>query len=594
MKKLFAKSAVALAVGLVAGQAMAAADLTFTGGIGGANGTVVLAHEIFGEGNPGVGSAETLVQMKSVLFDLDSSVADTYDALSNDSATVKFTLGQASVFGEDLSSTTKVAQANGGNNVLAYTITNGAGAAMTIIKDGDAVPAAGTAYVVWKVEQGGAIGDNTITFRFTHVTNGDADVADQSARIYDMTFRNAKIKNLQSALKPSSSSKKIEFGVEYVEGDIGDVDGVATTATDVPVVIFGSQQGVDMDYVARSYKDAFANEDGLRRINVGDDEKYFTDLDGQSAAGDFEDTKTTRNLLGELELYITTYNCTSFPQGVNCGAAPKVKKENGDDFDFQGGDKHTLTFAGVLTAFDGTSGRVYLDETVNGTCAAPADVLGNGLTDASSASASGKAVLNLVGNTTMLTTRYEVCVQANGVDVIPEEPSITATWEIDYFNARYDNDKLTAVYGPILRNGCVASFFNIPAGDNASDTAFIRMTNTSAERDDIDYDGKLYAKLYAQDGSVLASGVEIDPDLNVHETAVFTSASADVGTAKSLPVLLGANVPAGTRARLVITGAFPTCEALGLVRNSSTGILTNMTSTTQAQNQDAQYGNNGN
>jgi hypothetical protein len=36
------------------------------------------------------------------------------------------------------------------------------------------------------------------------------------------------------------------------------------------------------------------------------------------------------------------------------------------------------------------------------------------------------------------------------------------------------------------------------------------------------------------------------------------------------------------RSRVVLTGAFPSCEALGLIRNQTTGILTNMTATTQA------------
>jgi hypothetical protein len=544
------KSALAVAIAAsVASIPAMAADYEFTGG----SGTVVLANVIFGEGNPGTGSEETLINAPSVLFDLTEGGTLTGDLSDGTVATIKFTLGGDAVFGEDLSTTALLAASNSGN---AFVVVDTTGTIAT-----------------WEVVQGGAIGDNTITIEITSAA---------AESIETVTFAGYKVKRLTSALKASSSDPRVRLGVEYVESDSGDVDDVANTATGTPLVIFGSQEPLDLTGTAVDF-----NATPFTRINVGGGELTFTDslTDGRK---DFDATgEVSYVTLGTIQLNREAISAASFPAAI----AGLVKKENGADFDFQGGDTHKLTIvasSGMLQP----GGDIFLS---NVACGAAAPVIPGLSNYSDEIDADGVATMNISGNTTTLTTSYNLCYAANGDDKIPEASEIKATWTVDFFNSRYDNRELTSVtYGPLKRNGCIASFFNVP-GVGENDTAFIRLTNTSSTNE-----GPVIATLYAQDGSVIVEDKEISGTLEQHATQVYTTLGASTTNAHGQSILSiaealdidGNAAEYKGRARLVLKGAFDTCEGLGMLRTGE-GSLFNLTATTQG-NGEGEGGNNGN
>ncbi|MBT0585042.1 hypothetical protein [Alteromonas oceanisediminis] len=563
--KLFNKTALAAAVlAASAGSAVAAPDLEFGGG----DQTVVLADVIFGIGNPGTGSEETLITAPTVDFDLTNGATEPGDiADAGDVATIKYTLGGGAVFGEDLSTTTLVDNSNGG-----------VGAFSLAVAGGDTI--------TYEVVQGGAIGDNTITFELSFDTDAGAD----GVILSGTTFEGYAVKNLTDALNPSSSDKKVRLGVEYVEGVetvAGGVlaDEINLTATDTPLVIFGSQEPFDLTANATDFT-------GTVRINVGNSEVTFTDANGiitslEDGRSDFDpagDVSTVN--LGTLQLALQAASTTVFP-----GITGNVRKENGDDFDFQGGDEHTLAFSAGSGSFqDGSS--FFLSSAAD--CSTTA-FTANTLTAAAGELTSFE--LEVSGNTTQLTSLYNVCYSVKtgaNAATIPEVGQISATWNVDFFNARYDNIAEEAgPFGDLVRNGCIASFFNIPAVGN-SDTAYVRLTNTSGINE-----GDIRGTLYAQDGAVLGTAdTTIAPDLAVHATQVFSTEGANRTTAAGQDIIdieTAFGVDGATeykgRARLVLKGAFDTCEGLGLIRTAG-GSLFNMTATTQGN--EAALPNNGN
>jgi hypothetical protein len=548
--KFLKKSALAVAVAAsVAAIPAMAADYEFTAG----SGTVVLANVIFGEGNPGSGSEETLINAPSVVFDLTEGATLTGDLSDGSAATIKFTLGGDAVFGEDLSTTALLSASNSGN---AFVVVDTTGTIAT-----------------WEVVQGGAIGDNTITVEITSAA---------AESIETVTFAGYKVKRLTSALKASSSDPRVRLGVEYVESNSGDVDDVANTATGTPLVIFGSQQPLKLTGTAVDF-----NATPFTRINVGGGELTFTDsvVDGRK---DFDATAEVSYVtLGTIQLNREAIAAATFPAAI----AGLVKKENGADFDFQGGDTHKLSIVaanGMLQA----GGDVFLS---NVACTAAAPVIAGLSNYSDEIDSDGVATMNISGNTTTLTASYNLCYAANGTNKIPEASEIKATWTVDFFNSRYDNRELTSVtYGPLKRNGCIASFFNVP-GVGENDTAFIRLTNTSSTNE-----GPVIATLYGQDGEVLVEDTQISDTLDMHATQVYTTLGASTTNAYgqnllSIAEALDVDGDAAQykgRARLVLKGAFDTCEGLGLIK-SGTGALINMTSTTQG-NGEGEGGNNGN
>lgn len=303
--KLFKKAALAAVISTIVAAPAVANDLDFSG----TGETIVLADVIFGNGNPGTGSEETLITAPEVTFDLDADIGEGDDGTAASVATIKFTLGGGAVFGEDLSTTAAVDASNGGAGAFSLT-SSGA--------------------ETYEVVQGGAIGDNTITFELTFALDGNI--------IESATFGGYAVKNLTSALNPSSSSKRVRLGVEYVESIDDVADDIASTATDTPLTIFGSQAPVDLTAVAVDF-------DTTVRINVGNSERTFTDTNSdltslEDGRNDFlpaGDVSTVN--LGTLQLALEAADLVTFVD-----ASGNVRKENGDDFDFQGGDDHTLSF----------------------------------------------------------------------------------------------------------------------------------------------------------------------------------------------------------------------------------------------------------
>lgn len=557
--KLFKKTALAMSVAAMSATTAMAGDLGFNGG----DRTVVLADVIFGVVE-GSGSEETLITAPSVTFDLTegATVAGDVEDGTVGTSTIKFTLGGGAVFGEDLSTTALLDNSNGGAGALS----------LTEVTD---TP------LTYEVVQGGAIGDNTITIEITF----GADVSSDGEALQAVVFEGYAVKNLTDALNQNSSDKRVRLGVEYVEAvnDFG-TDSVATTATDTPLTVFASQAPVDL---VADIEDVLAN--GIR-INVGNAERTFTDagINDFDPAGD-----VTTVFLGTLELELQ--DIVGF--GYNAAATPpttgeKIAKENGDEFDFQGGDAHALAFSvGSGSLQEGSTFELRAPSA--GACTG-AVFSGNTIDDTELTAFD----LAVSGTTTELTSSYEVCYTVTGAvgDLIPEAADINAEWTIDFFNARYDNVELTAgAFGELQRNGCIASFFNIPATGN-TDTAYVRLTNTSSSNV-----GDIRGTLYAQDGTVLGQDVTIAPALGTSATQVFSTEGADRTTGAGQEIIdiesafgVDGSADYKGRARLVLKGAFDTCEGQGLIRTAG-GSLFNMTSTTQGNEAGgANDGNNGN
>lgn len=582
MTNLLKKTAIATAMAAAMSAPAMAADFSFAGGFA-ATGTVVLASEIFGD-EEGSGANETLVVMGNTQFDL-SAAAGAGALLTEDgdnmnqgtNATIKYTLGSGAVFAEDLSTTAAVNAANGGAGAFSCT----AGAVGAVVADSAVDTTCGltaAADATWEVIQGGAIGDNTITFRIT------AAAADGEQSIGGITFGNVAIKNLIPSLGDGGVSTfrgSLLMGVEYVEAAETTADTIVTTATDAPLQIFGSQPGVSLTSTAINFDTAAQD---FIRINVGTGETTFTDNDATqgntsndgrtdfTAAGDL-----TTVLLGTMTFARSTIDTATFTSS----AAGIVKKESGGDFDFQGGDTHNISFS-VGSGSLQVGGDLFLEDVADGCDASGiTDMTGESVTITNGSSVS----MPVTGTTTELSSTHNLCYTVDGTSKIPEVAnSISASWVVDFFNTRYDNtDASTSSWGGLVRNGCIASFFNIPRSDNAVDRAFVRLTNTSTTNS-----GDIRGTMYAQDGSIIGTeDATVAPTLAIHATQIFTSQADDFTsggyTVLSLNKALGATDAEYDdygRGRLVLKGAFDTCEGMGLIRNLETGALYNMTSTT--------------
>ncbi|MFC3093088.1 hypothetical protein DRW07_02565 [Alteromonas sediminis] len=565
--KLFNKTALAVALASATAVPAVAGDLGFSGG----DQTVVLADVIFGNGNPGTGSEETLITAPQVTFDLTegATVAGDVEDGTAGVATVKFTLGGGAVFGEDLSTTTLVDNANGGSgapNSGAFSLTSGANVDTAL---------------TYEVVQGGAIGDNTITFEITFGADGGGN----GETLEGVTFVGYAVKNLTSALNPSSGSKRVQLGVEYVEApnDFAG-DSVATTATDTPLTIFGSMKPFTLTATPNDFT-------ATTRINVGNGEKTFTDANSTNTT--FEDGRSDFDSAGD----VSVISLGTLQLGLNAaaptftGITGNVRKENGDDFDFQGGDTHELSFS-VGTGELQVGSSVYLSSAADcSTNAFPINVI--------SAAEIQSFDIAVSGTTTQLTSTYQVCysvLAGANATTIPEVGQIKATWNVDFFNARYDNiAEEDGNFGDLVRNGCIASFFNIPKS-TANDVAYVRLTNTSSTNA-----GDIRGTLYNEDGSILGTAdTTVAPALPTSATQIFSTEAATRDAASGREVVSIEEVFGITaddiegRARLILKGAFDTCEGLGLMRTGD-GSLFNMTATTQGNEAGLPNdGNNGN
>jgi hypothetical protein len=297
-------------------------------------------------------------------------------------------------------------------------------------------------------------------------------------------------------------------------------------------------------------------------IQVASAEKKFTGTLGNAAKSDYDDGTA----VAYIDLGTLTVSRAQYDSDGNGSLDAPVNKENGLAFDYQGSDNIKVTLTTESSTMDGWSAysKVYLSTAA---CNVAAGLFGTSTTN--------DVVIDVTGQTTaQLEAGYNVCAVAKTTAVIPETNSITASVTADFFNARYmDQTTADKDYGVIRRNGCSVTLFNLP-NTSASDDAFIRFTNVSAIA------GSVRATVWLEDGTTSDVDVEIAPTIPAHGTLVFHTMdglSSGIYLGDELP---GFGAETSGRTRIILTGAFPACEALGLVRSSDGGPLTNMTSTT--------------
>lgn len=539
MKKIIAKSALALTIAAISTGAFAGTTTAVT---------KYFAQDIFGDGNAAVNgsslsSNDTLIATPTATYAIDSG--NTHVLANGNQFTVKFTLGGSAVFGEDLSDIAKWT-ASTANVTFGFAATTGVAPTSTVV-DG----ALGGDYTV-VVDSGGAIGDNTVVFKVTAVA-APVDVA-----LTNVVLTQVKVKNLAATLGAGSvknASSKVALGAEFqvlsgADAGLTDTAVAKDLLASKPVLVVGGTATTDAQRPL---------------IQVASAEKKFTGSLGNAAKSDYDDGTAVAYInLGTLKVARAQYDS----DGNGTDDAP-VNKENGLAFDYQGSDtiKVKLTSATGWAAYD----KVYL---TTAACNAAAGLNG--------ASTGNDLTIDVTGQTTaQLEAGYNVCAVAKTTAVIPETNSITATVTADFFNSRYMNDEATKEYGVIRRNGCSISLFNLP-NVNAADDGFIRFTNVSGIA------GSVRASVWKEDGTTSDVDVEVASTIPAHGTLVFHTA-ADQQTG----VYLGSKLPGfgaltTGRTRIILTGAFPACEALGLVR-SGNGPLVNMTSTTYSGDA-AQFG----
>ncbi len=575
MKKIIAKSALALAIATISGSVFA--GTLFTDSF-----PVKLAEEVFGTGNTTDGSetssVDTLVATPAVTYWISTPNAQT---ATGNVVTVKFTLDSGAVFGEDLSDITKW-QASTANVTFGFTTTANAATNVATLPtaatnaatklalaavggtfvDGLAGTGAGTpiaANYTITVDSGGAIGDNTVVFK---ITTGLTPNAALETLNY-ASLAQVKTKSLTNALKKGGTGP-VKLGVEFRR-----VTAPVVTDTSVAKTVFESAQVAKLDGTFTTY----LTGGGRARIDVADTEKTFTGVGagqtGLNASSDFDETNNSKLItLGTLKVI---RNLTGYT-----GDTTLLKKENGDEFDFQGSDDIAVT----LTSASSVAGysAIYLS-----TAACAVTTPGGSFVGAPVTGDANSVKISLTGQDSIqLQTGYNVCAVASGTAAIPEATTFDANLKIEYFNPRYTRSVSTFNYGPILRNGCQVTLFNLPTV-GSSDDAFIRLTNVSEKA------GSVRAFVWTEDGQKIDVNSTLVTSLAGHATTVLhTSADQATGT------YLGAKMPtyaASTtgRHRLVLQGAFPACEALGLIRTPA-GVLVNMTSTTYSGD-DSRLGN---
>lgn len=434
----------------------------------------------------------------------------------NNVSTIKLTLGGDVIFGEVYDDPAKWAAQN------------------IIVTVGGVLLDASNA----SVSAGGTSNDNQITINIVNGVGMDLKA---------INLAGFKVKNLKSSLeRVGAGATRWTSAALEVRNNPGataaDFDN--TQATNV----IASINGITLTSAANGYTTAALTE--RARINVADEQKKFTTTVGTTSATDFAPGQNSLRL-GDLTI-----------QRGALGLLP-ASKEDGTLFDFTGSDTLTLALEGTndLTGY----GQFYL--TTDATCT-NANKVGTG----SAAAATNTSVPLTLTSTAVLGTPLQLCAQATGTARIAES-GIAANLNVKYYSVRYTNSEANADYGRVLRNGCQVSLFNLP-NVNAADNAFIRFTNTS------ELAGQVNAFVWTEDGRQLDLDKEVFASLGKHETVVLHTNAAQQGTG----VYLGDALPAfgaetTGRARIVLQGAFPSCEALGLVRGAAGGPLTNMTST---------------
>jgi hypothetical protein len=512
------KSALAVAISAASMGTAVAATHDFAAG----SFVNTLAHEVFGNG-----SEATAVAVPTTTFTATQNNGYT----QNDILTVKYTLDAGAVFSEDYSDIQKWFQAG---TTLEFVID---GVTYTINNAGNTLEGGADIGQAITVDQGGAVNDNTVTFKIdTALLTGPA------ASFESATVGQFRVFNLKDALEPGSSIGEVRLGAEFRNVDEDVTDTVEA------LVVLQSQQGVALESTATaaSARPAIDSADNLLSFTSDVGDAAFIDFD---AVGNVDIVE-----LGTLAVVRTLDENSR-----------RVRKENGDEFDFQGSDEIglSLTTSVDVSAF----GSLFLAQPA--TNCSPVGAL-TGAVNGTTVS------FDLQGQTTSaLQAGYELCFEADGVNQMPNFSVGQAELLVDYFNPRYLNSEdVAGPFGELVRNGCEVTLFNVP-NPNAQDQAFIRLSNIS------ELPGPVSAFIYDEAGNQ-SQEVDLGITIPAHGTAILhtNQALADDVNRVYLP---GAIAELGAlttgRARIVLNAAFPSCEALGLVR-SPNGTLVNVTSTT--------------
>lgn len=520
---LLKKSALAVAIATVSFGASAGSLTIAT--------PTVLANEIFG-----AGSETTSIRLPSAVFASTTALATT----TLDSTTIKLTLGGAATFAENYQDPTVWA-------TQGITVTAGITAG----------PGTGTAVTPADILDitGGTANDNQITITLKPSAGLVAALALETAT--NIKLEGFKVKNLKSALERKGAGK-LEVSTATVEVR------QATLFENTPAAVaFASINGVALAAAPTGYTAAVP---GRNRIQVDAEQKKFTATTGVGAAGDFNGAAAVNVLtLGDVVVKrgLVGANTLGVP------AAADAKKESGAQFDFTGGDTVSLTLSSDVPYAN--YGNVYV--TSAAACAAvpaPASVIADfSVTDPA---VTTKQVAVPTSNVDLSgTTTWKLCAVVDGTKRIPEA-NFDLGLKATYYSARYTESVGAADYGKVLRNGCQVTLFNLP-NVNAADDAFIRFTNTSLKA------GEVNAYVWDESGNQLDLGAKVIDSLDKHATVVLHTNAAQQGTGVYLGDVLPEFAASTGRSRIVLEGAFASCEALGLVRGANGGPLTNMTST---------------
>lgn len=544
INSLVAKTALAAAIASVSFGASA--------GILDVPAPAVVANEVFGPG-----SQTTSIRLPTVVFKADPTAINNVAGAGAvaDGATIKLTLGGDAVFAENYQDPDSwISQG------VTLAVDDGSGALLPLMR---AIGDADVSQVT-----GGTAGDNQITIELdaagTNLTN--------TATLLDIQIGGFKVQNLKSALERQGAgamrTSTVTLEVREVTGGGNGVAGEDAFENTNEAIAFASVDGVTMTGVSTDYDASAGNDRSM--IQVAAEQKLFTGTPvlgfGATAARDFDASNAINFLdLGSLTIERgQTVLKGTVGQGGISGGIP-AGKETGVFFDFTGSDQVALT---INSDEDFTNyGDVYL---TTAPCGAAGPVAGDfKVTPTNNNVVIPTAQINLGAG-----TAYNLCATvptAGAASEIPEA-SFSASMNATYFNVRYTDSSSNHDFGRVLRNGCQVTLFNVP-NVNAADNAFVRFTNTS------NLDGEVNAYIWTQDGERKDVGAVLNASLGAHETEVYHTRQGNAG------VYLGDVLPefaqTDGRSRLVIQGAFPSCEALGLVR-SANGTLVNMTGTTNS------------
>lgn len=315
---------------------------------------------------------------------------------------------------------------------------------------------------------------------------------------------------------------------------------------------------------------------------------YSNDLDLPAASNLFNHIGSFRfdlaNLTGTAQKQYNDWTVG----GVNGGNIPygQISDPIGNPYALTAGDTIGLTInvagnlANALAPFTGAG--AYFLRSGTGDCTGNFGGTDVALTVNVENGTASNASAPLISGTT-----YTVCARANGTsEIVPHTVNVTAT--LNNIEPTYQNPTFgPTTLGTWVRNGCDATFFNVPGNGPAAtgvDKGFLRFTNTTAAATP----GNVRARVWGQDGREVGTGkllattgsAGLTGSLTGHQTGVYNA--HDVARAIGLsPENDSVNVFPGERVRVVLSGGFATCEGQNMIA-SPAGVLTNVTVTTNA------------